>query len=107
MSCSAAGERLPALHDHIDVSGVELETAAHPAGHFSGDQARARAEKRVINHLPGPAVVGDWAAHALDWLLGTVPPALLMPRVAKRVVVGDLPHRRLRTVALPMAGLAF
>ena len=103
----AAGECLPALHDHIDVSWVELETTANPAGHFGGDQARSRAEKRVIVYLTGPAIVGDWATHAFDRFLGAVPPALLTLSIAKRVVVGDLPDRRLPAVALPMTGLTF
>jgi hypothetical protein len=34
--------------------------------------------------------------HAFDRLLGAVPPALLALPVAERVVVGDLPDRRLR-----------
>src|SRR6267143_7059367 len=100
------GEDLPASHDDIDIGGVELETAADAAGHFGRDQAGARAEKRVIDCLAGPAVVDDRAAHALDRLLGAVPPALLALRVAERVVVGDLPDRRLRAVARPVTGLA-
>src|SRR5712675_2345041 len=98
------GEDLPASHDDIDIGGVELETAADAAGHFGRDQAGARAEKRVIDCLAGPAVVDDRAAHALDRLLGAVPPALLALRVAKRIVVGDFPDCRLRSVASPMAG---
>src|SRR5215475_10450832 len=107
MSRGAAGEGLPALHDHIDITGIELEPMAHAAGHLGGDQARTRAEKRVIDRLTGPSVVGDWAAHAFDRLLRPVPPTLLALSVAlKRVVVGDLPDRRLRAVTIPMAGLA-
>ena len=53
MSRGTAGEGLPALHDYIDIGGVELEPAADPAGHLGGDQARARAEKRVIDRLTG------------------------------------------------------
>src|SRR5882724_13670026 len=106
MDRAAPGEKLPASHDDIDISRVELEAVAHLAGHLGGDQARARAEKRVIDRLAWPAVVDDRAAHAFDRLLGAVPPALLALPVAKRVVVGDLPHRRLRAVALPVAGLA-
>src|SRR6266478_7297139 len=100
------GEDLPASHDDVDISGVELETAADAAGHFGRDQARAGAEKRVIDRLAGPAVVDDRAAHALDWLLGAVPPTLLALWVAERIVVGDLPDRRLRAVARPVTGLA-
>src|SRR5215469_18066013 len=107
MSRGAAGEGLPALHDHIDIGGIELETTAHAAGHLGGDQARARAKKRVIDRLTGPSVVGDWAAHAFDRFLRPVPPTLLALSVApKRVVVGDLPDRRLRAVTIPMAALA-
>ena len=53
MSCGTAGEKLPAAHDDIDISGVELETIADSAGHLGGDHTRARAEKRVIDRLPG------------------------------------------------------
>src|SRR5882672_12483662 len=77
MSRGASGEVLPTSHDDIDIRGVELDAVADAAGHFGRDQARARAEKRVIDRLAGPAVVGDRAAHALDWLLGAVPPTLL------------------------------
>src|SRR6267143_1174312 len=100
------GEDLPASHDDIDIGGVELETAADAAGHFGRDQARARAEKRVIDRLAGPAVVDDRAAHALDRLLGAVPPALLALSVAVRIHAGDFPDRGLRAVPLPVARLA-
>jgi hypothetical protein len=106
MSGGTTGEELPAAHDNIDISGVELEPAADPTGHLGGDQVRAGAEKRVIDYLAGPAVVGDRAAHALDRLLGPVPPTLFTLSVAKRVIVGDLPDRRLRAVAAPVAGFA-
>jgi len=105
MSCGTAGEMLPSLRHDIDVMGTELDAEAHPAGHLGGDHARPRAEKRVIDRLARSAVVGDRTAHALHGFLGAVPPALLALRVAKRVVVGDLPHRRLGAVALPVAGL--
>src|SRR4029077_19124673 len=107
MDRAASGEELPALHNDIDKGGAELEAAADPAGHLGGDQARAGAEKRIVDRLAGPAVVDDRAAHAFDRLLGAVPPALLALAVTKRVVVGDLPHRRLGAVTLPVAGLAF
>src|SRR5882672_6350759 len=100
-------EELPAAHDDVGIVGIELQTAADPAGHLGRDHTRARAEKRVIDHLAGPAVVDDRAAHALDRLLGAVPPALLALRVAERIVVGDLPDRRLRAVTRPVTGLAF
>src|SRR5438445_4678537 len=105
MHRGASGEDLPPFHRHIDISGVELDPAADAAGHFGRDQAGARAEKRVIDRLAGPAVVGDRAAHAFDRLLGAVPPALLALPVAERIVVGDLPDCRLRAVGLPVAGL--
>src|SRR5205085_8829976 len=107
MFCGAPGEELPAAHDDIDIGGVELETAADPAGHFGGDHAGARAEKRVIDRLARPAVVDDRAAHAFDRLLGAVSGTRLALVIAEGVVVGDLPDRRLRAVALPVAGLAF
>src|SRR5467141_4577549 len=100
------GEELPAAHDDVGIVGIELQTAADPAGHLGRDHTRARAEKRVIDRLAGPAVVDDRAAHALDRLLGAVPPALLALRVAERVVVGKLPYRSLGAVTAPMAALA-
>src|ERR1700730_10445683 len=106
MDRGAPGEALPAPHHHIDITGVELDTVADAAGHFGRDQARAGAEKRVIDRLAGPAVVGDRAAHAFDRLLGCLPPALLAWPVAERIVVGDLPDCRLGATALPAAGLA-
>src|SRR5215470_8724486 len=46
------------------------------------------------------------AAHAFNRFLRPVPPTLLALSVTKRVVVGDLPDRRLRAVAIPLAALA-
>src|SRR6202047_1895055 len=106
MSCGTAGEELPAAHHDIDVMGTELDAEAHAAGHLGGNHARPRAEKRVIDRLARSAVVGDWTAHAFDRCLGAVPPALLVVRVAKRIVVRNLPDSRLPAAALPAAGLA-
>src|SRR6266851_5920542 len=100
-------EGLPALDDHIHVSGAEFETAAGAARHLGRDHACPRAEERVIDRLAGPAVVFDRPAHALDRLLGAVPPALLALAVAERVVVGNLPDRGLGAVARPLAGRSF
>src|SRR5215831_11993118 len=102
----APGKGLPTSHDDIDITGAELETVAEAVGHFGRDQARARAEKRVIDQLAGPAVVDDRAAHRLDRLLRAVPPALLALRAAERIVVRKLPDCCLRAVAGPVAGLA-
>src|SRR5207302_385830 len=106
MDRGAPGEGLPAPQDDIDISRADLETAADAAGHFGRDQARARAEKWVIDRLARPAVVGDRAAHALNRLLGAMPPGLLALPVAEGVVVSDLPDRRLRAVARPVTGIA-
>src|SRR6516164_9931325 len=73
---------------------------------FGGDQAGARTEKRVIDQLAGPAIVDNRVAHALDRLLRGVPPALLALSIAKRIVVGDLPHGGLLAATLPVARLA-
>src|ERR1700736_3529964 len=100
------GEELPAAHDDVDIAGIELQTPADPAGHLGGDHTRARAEKRVIDRLAGPAVVDDRAAHALDRLLGAVPPALLALPAAVRIHAGDFPDRGLRAVPLPVARFA-
>src|SRR5205814_10424051 len=101
-----AGEVLPASQDDIDIARADLETDAGAAGHFGCDQARARTEKRVIDQLAGPAVVDNRTAHALDRLLRAVPPALLALSITERIVVGDLPHRGLLAVTLPLARLA-
>src|SRR5215469_4099168 len=106
MDRGASGEELPPAHDHIDIGGVELETVAAALAHLGGDQTGSRTEKRVVDQLAGPAVVGDRPAHAFDRLLGAVPPALRVVLVAKRIVVGDLPECRLRAVALPVGRLA-
>src|SRR5580693_6958447 len=100
------GESLPALEDDIDISRADLEAAADAAGHFRRDQGCARAEKRVIDQLAGPAVVDDRTAHALDRLLRSMPPALLALRIAKGIVIGDLPDGGLRAATLPVAGPA-
>ena len=102
MSGVATGEGLPASHDDIDIGGVELETVTDTATHRSGDQCRARAEKRVIDCFTGPAVVDDWSAHAFDWLLRAMPPALLALR-AESIVIANLPQCRLLAVAGPVA----
>src|SRR5215472_17396442 len=106
MDRAPPGEGLPASHDDIDISRADLETTADAAGHFGGDQARARTEKRVIDQLAGPAVVDDRTAHALDRLLRGVPPARLALAIAKGIVVGDLPHGALLAATLPVACLA-
>src|ERR1700719_3468459 len=103
----APGEALPTSHDDIDIGGIELDTVADAAGRLGRDQTAARTEKRVIDRLAWPAVVGDRTAHALDRLLRAMSPTPLALRVGVRIVVGDLPDRRLRAVALPVADLAF
>src|SRR5271163_2362589 len=102
----AASEALPAQYDDIDIGRVEFEAVADAAAHFGGDQARAGAEKRIIDRLAWPAVVGDRPAHAFDRFLRAVPRALLALPVPERIVVRDLPHRRLLAAALPVAGFA-
>src|SRR5262252_8631881 len=72
MSCGTTGEELPTLHDDIDINGVKLQTIADAAGHFGRYQSRARAEKRVVHRLAGPAVIDDRAAHAFYRLLRAV-----------------------------------
>src|ERR1700752_2125860 len=106
MDRAPPGEGLPAADDNIDIGRADLETAADAAGHFGGDQARARTEKRVIDQFAGPAVVDDRSANALDGLLCGVPPARLALAIAKRIVVGDLPYGGLLAAPVPMARLA-
>src|SRR6516225_1863450 len=106
MDCAPPGEALPASHDNIDISRADLEAIADATGHFGRDQARARTEKRVVDQLARPAVVDDRTAHALDRLLRSVSPTLLALLIAKRIVVGDLPHGGLLAAPLPAACLA-
>ena len=56
MDRTPPGESLPPSQDDIDISRADLETAADAAGHFGGDQARTRTEKRVIDQLARPAI---------------------------------------------------
>src|SRR6516165_11985041 len=102
----ASGKGLPAPQDDIDIARADLETAANPAGHFGRDQARARAEKRVIDQLAGPAVVDHRAAHTLDRLLRSMPPTVFALSIAERIVVGALPKRCPGAVTLPVGGPA-
>src|SRR6516162_3070876 len=101
------GEGLPASHDDIDISRADLEATADATGHFGRDQARPRTEKRIVDQLTQPAVVDDRTAHALDRLLRGVSPTLLALPIAKRIVIGDLPHGGLLAATLPVACLAF
>src|SRR5438270_966545 len=102
----ASGEALPSAQGNVDIDRVELETEADPAAHLGGDQGRSRAEKWIIDRLAGPAVIGDRPAHALDRLLRAVPGAFFALPIAKRIVVGDLPHGGLFPATLPSAGFA-
>ena len=47
MEGAAAGQFLPAADDRIDITGVELQPTAAPAGALGGDHRRAAAEKAV------------------------------------------------------------
>src|SRR5215469_12617206 len=99
VSCSAPGELLPPAHGDIDKGGVDLDPVTDPVGHFGGDHAGARAEKRVVDRLAGAAVVNHRATHALDWLPGRRPRAFLASAIAEHPVFGDFPDRRLLAVA--------
>ena len=99
------GEGLPPSQDDIDISRADLETAADAAGHFGRDQARARTEKWVVDQLARSAVVDDRTAHTLDRLLRGVSPTLFALPIAKRIVIGDLPHSGLLAVTLPVTSL--
>src|SRR6516225_4388090 len=107
MDRAPPGEGLPASHDDIDISRADLEATADATGHFGRDQARPRTEKRLIDQLPRPAVVDDRTAHALDRHLRGVSPTLLALPIAKRSVIGALPHGGLLAATLPVARLAF
>ena len=105
MDRAPPGEGLPASHDNIDISRADLEATADATGRFGRDQARARTEKWVVDQLARSAVVDDRTAHTLDRLLRGVPPALLPLLIAKRIVIGDLPHSGLLAVTLPVTSL--
>jgi hypothetical protein len=47
MTSAAAGQRLPAADDRIDISRVEFQPVAPPAGALGGDQGGSAAQKGV------------------------------------------------------------
>src|SRR5215831_8633508 len=103
MDRASPSKGLPASQDDIDISRADLEATADATSHFGRDQARARAEKRVIDQRARPAVVDDRTAHALDRLLRAMAPARLALSIAEGIIIGNLPDRALRAVALPAA----
>src|SRR4051812_43338894 len=62
---AAAGQDLPPAYRDIDIPWVDLERVAAPARNFGRDQGRPAAEERVVDRIPGRAVVQDRPTHAL------------------------------------------
>src|SRR5262249_45129895 len=69
MTGTAAGQRLPAVDGRIDITRIELEPAAAPAGALGRDHRRAAAEKGVEHNLAAGRAVEDRVGdhrHRLD-----------------------------------------
>ena len=104
MSRGMAGEGLPALHDHIDVGGVELEP--QQTRPVISAAIRLVPEPRTGRRSPDRAgVVDDWPAHAFTGFCVRAPnsPGALGYRMG---CCWGSPDRRLRAVAIPLAALA-
>src|SRR2546423_1920186 len=59
MEGAAAGQFLPAANDRIDITRVELQPTAAPAGTLGGDHRRAAAEKAVEHDVAARRAVED------------------------------------------------
>jgi hypothetical protein len=59
MEGAAAGQFLPAADDRIDITGVELQPIAAPAGMLGGDHRRTAAEKAVEHNVAARRAVED------------------------------------------------
>src|ERR1700746_1555366 len=59
MTRAAAGQRLPATDNRIDVESIELQPVATAAGALGGDQGRAAAEKGVEHDVAAGRAVED------------------------------------------------
>ena len=47
----SAGQRLPALDNHIHVLRVQLDADTNALGEFGGSQCRSASEERLVNQL--------------------------------------------------------
>src|SRR5438105_10682352 len=59
MTSAAAGQRLPATDYRIDISGIEFQPIAAPAGALRGDHRRAAAEKGIEHDVAAGRAVED------------------------------------------------
>ena len=59
MSRAAAGQRLPAADNRIDIGGIELDAVAAPAGALGRNHRRAAAEKAIEHDVAAGRAVED------------------------------------------------
>src|SRR5260370_38952532 len=65
-----AAQRLPALHDHVDVLGIPFHTAADTFGEFCGAQPGAAPQEGVLNQPAHAGVLPDRATAPIAGLRG-------------------------------------
>src|SRR5215472_864094 len=73
MTGAAAGQHLPPPDRRVEIGGVELDTAAAPAGALGRDYRRAAAEKGVEDDLAAGRAVEDCIGDHRHRLDGRVP----------------------------------
>src|SRR5205085_9317745 len=113
MTSAAAGQRLPATDYRIDISGIEFQPIAAPAGALGGDYRRAAAEKGVEHDVAAGRAVEDRVGHHRHRLHGRVQrqKIALAAVSGKRVDPRVMPHigavaaelAELDIVAVPIA----
>ncbi len=69
-----AGQQLPALHDHVNVFRIELDTVANTFVQLRRRERCAATKERIVNQFPATKMIQDWAPHQFDGLLrGMIP----------------------------------
>ncbi len=64
-----SGQRLPPLHDHIDVFGIQFHAAADPLRQFRGREGCAAAQEGLVYQFSAFQVIENRAPHQFDRLL--------------------------------------
>src|SRR5437763_7881539 len=67
--CSLAGQLLPALNPHVDISRIELDREAGPPEGFCSGHRCPAARERFIDGFGGPSMVEDRTPHERDGFL--------------------------------------
>src|SRR5438045_5505963 len=91
---AATGQRLPTADGRIDISGIELQPVAPPAGALRGDQCRAAAEKGIQHDISAGRAVEDRVGYQSDRLHRRVQgqQIALVAAAGKGVDPGIVPH---------------